>query len=330
MNTEDFDTRITIVIPNHNGAHLLGPCLASVCQQSYQKYAVVVVDNGSTDDSMKVVEQYDNRVSVIQLNHNSGFGRAVNLGIRSTTTELIFVLNNDTLLDSLCLAEVVKAVDSYPDYGFFAPKICEYAQQDRVYAAGLMLSERGYGNRSQRFLLQPRVDPVEVFGACGAGAIYRRKVLDEVGLFNEDYLFLYEDLELSYRHQLLGHRCLYLPSAILFHHGSVTLKRFVSTAVREAVKNSLMTLLTCTPTAMWKSHFLKIVKFYLGFWRSVIRKGFTIELLEGLSWTAFRFVTILKRRAELQRRSVIDIGHLNDLLYTGPIYVNFPNGTIKL
>lgn len=322
--------RISIVIPNHNGAELLASCLISIRKQTYTNYQVVVIDNGSNDDSFEVAKQYEDQVRIIRLSDNQGFGRAVNRGIISSEGELVFVLNNDTILDRNCLAEIIEGVDSHRAYAFFAPKICEYDHPDRVYAAGLMLSQRGYGNRSQRFLLQSVVDPVEVFGACGAGAVYRRTVLEEVGLFNEDFLFLYEDLELSYRHQLQGHRCLYLPSAVLFHRGSMTLRRFFSLAVREAVKNSLMTLLTCTPAPILKLYSFQIIRFYLSFWRLIIRKGFTLELLRGLGFNAFRILRILKRRSDLQARSMIEVQYLNDLLYTGQIYVNFPDEVVEL
>lgn len=325
-----MNEKLSIVIPNYNGADLLASCLSSISAQTYVDYSVTVVDNGSDDNSVEVARQFGDRVSVVRLDGNEGFGRAVNKGIESSDGGLVFVLNNDTVLARDCLAEIVAGVSSHYGYGFFAPKICEYDHPERVYAAGLMLSRRGYGNRSQRFLLQPSTEPVEVFGACGAGAVYRREVLDKVGLFNEDFLFLYEDLELSYRHQLLGHKCLYLPSATLFHRGSATLRRFFRLAVREAVKNSLMTLLTCTPAPLIKRDALAIVKFYLSFWGVMARKGFTPELLRGILFVALRIREVLKRRIDLQSRSRLDIEYLSELLYDGKIYVNFPDEVVEL
>ena len=322
--------KISIIIPNYNGSALLDSCLNSICNQTYKDYTVTVVDNGSSDNSLEIAKKYGDRVSVILLGNNIGFGRAVNKGIMSSNGELVFVLNNDTLLASNCLAVIAEAADFHSDYGFFAPKICEHDHPERVYAAGLMLSRRGYGNRSQRFLFQSISNPTEVFGACGAGAVYRRKILEEVGLFNEDYFFLYEDLELSYRHQLLGYRCLYLPSAEMFHHGSMTLRRFFSLAVREAVKNSLMTLLTCTPAPLLRRHAFNIAKFYLSFWWLMIRKGFTLELLRGISFNVLRIKKILKQRAALQARSVINVKYLSDLLNDGKIYINFPDEVVEL
>jgi len=322
--------RICIVIPNYNGSDLLDACLTSIKEQTYTSYEVVVVDNGSNDNSLDIAKRHGDQITIISLSHNLGFGRAVNRGILSNDSELVFVLNNDTVLSPNCLTRIIEAVDAHCTYGFFAPKICEYDEPDRIYAAGLMLSNRGYGNRSQRFLFQSVLDPLEVFGACGAGAVYRRRVLEQVGLFNEDYIFLYEDLELSYRHQLKGHRCLYIPSAVLFHRGSVTLHRFFSQAVREAVKNSLTTLITCTPAALFRRYFFDILIFYFRFWVLIVRKGFTIELLGGIGYNAFKFFHVLKRRSHLQTPAVIDIEYLNSLLYRGRVYVNFPDDVVEL
>ena len=289
-----------------------------------------MVDNGSSDESLNVIKRHRNQVKVIRLDHNEGFGRAVNKGIRSTRSELVFVLNNDTVLEPDCLARIVEAADSYPSFGFFAPKIYEHDNPERIYAAGLMLSVRGYGNRSQRFRLHSIDTPIEVFGACGAAAVYRREILEDVGLFNEDFFFLYEDLELSYRHQLRGYKCLYLPSARLAHHGSATIHQFFSQAIGEAVKNSFITTLTCTPTPLLKTYALDILKFYLRFWWLMVRKGFAVPLLTGLSSAVSRILSILKTRARLQAQSVIDPNYLISVLYDGKIYVNFPDEVVEL
>jgi GT2 family glycosyltransferase len=330
MRTSSSDISISIIIPNHNGAHLLSPCLDSIRNQSYKTFDVVVVDNGSHDHSLELLNRYAHEIRVIKLDRNIGFGRAVNLGIHASDGDLIFVLNNDTRLHHNCLAEVARGSDLYPQYGFFAPKICEFDNPNRVYAGGLMFSDRGYGNRSNRSLFQRVRNNVDVFGACGAAAVYRRDILTSVGYFNEDFFFLYEDLELSFRHQLRGHKCLYLPAALVYHHGSVTLHKLFSQAVYEAVKNSLATLLTCVPTKILAECAWGIARFYCAFWFLLIRNGYSREVISGLVTTLVRTISLFKHRRDLQSHSSCDLNYIRELLYRGPIHINLPNKVVTL
>jgi len=321
---------ISIVIPTYNGAVLLRDCLDSIFRQSFMEFEVTVVDNNSTDLSHEVFAEFKGRITVIGLEENKGFGSAVNRGIARSTGDLILVLNNDTALHSDCLREIAAAAERHRDYSFFAPKICEYGNVERIYAAGLMFSTRGYGNRSQREELQGVSAPREVFGACGAAAVYRREVLDEVGLFNEAFFFLYEDLELSFRHQLRGHKCLYLPSAVISHHGSATLRHYFSAAAKEGIKNSLITLISCAPAPFLRRHWREVSRFYLRFWLAFIRRGFAPELCEALLGVGGKLHWVLRRRKTLQADSRIDLSHFNSLLYDGVIRVNFPSGPVEL
>jgi GT2 family glycosyltransferase len=193
-----------------------------------------------------------------------------------------------------------------------------------------MFSNRGYGNRSQRHLFAEINNPVEVFGACGAGAVYRREILKTVGYFNEEFFFLFEDLELSFRHQLLGHRCLYIPSAVIYHIGSSTLHKVFTLAVKEAVKNSLTTLITCAPSSLFRNNGWAIVKFYVSFLYHLMRKGYWKECVDALLYVGVNFHRSLKKRKCIQSASKPDIQYFNDLLYRGDIHINFPDEIIKL
>jgi GT2 family glycosyltransferase len=229
-----------------------------------------------------------------------------------------------------CLRKIVEGIQLHPNYGFYAPKILEFAHPERLYAAGLMFSNRGYGNRSQRFQLQDIDYPIELFGACGAAAVYRRETLSKVGLFNEDYFFLYEDLEISFRHQLHGFRCLYLPSAVVYHHGSVTLHKYFSLAVKEGVKNSLVTLITCTPTEMLIRYFYHIIIFYFRFCFHVLSKDYFKSFFSAIVFVISRLSSLIEKRRCLQSRSIIDLDYLEGILYRGYIYINFDDEVVRI
>ena len=320
---------INIIIPNYNGASLLRPCLDSICSQTYSHYTITVVDNGSTDQSLDVLSEFEHCVNIILMKKNNGFSKAVNQGIMETDGELVLVLNNDTVLHKNCLARIIKGVNTFPDYGSYAPKVVEFINPKQVHSTGLMLSYRGYGNRSQRYSLKSLSHPTEIFGACGAAAVYRRTMLNRVGLFNEDFFFFYEDLELSFRQQLLGYKCLYLPSALVCHHGRTTIRNFFPVAVKEAVKNSLITLITCTPFTMFKKYVLDITGFYTKLIWKIIKKGYVKEVLFALFYLLRNFHSILLRRKRLQKDHVKN-DYLNSILYRGDIFINFPDEVVRI
>ena len=143
-------------------------------------------------------------------------------------------------------------------------------------------------------------------------------------MFNEDFFFFYEDLELSFRQQLLGYKCLYLPSALVYHHGRATIRNFFPVAVKEAVKNSLITLITCTPFTMFKEYVLDITGFYTKLIWEIIKKGYVKEVLFALFYLLRNFHSILLRRKRLQKDHVKN-DYLNSILYRGDIFINFPD-----
>jgi GT2 family glycosyltransferase len=321
---------ISVIIPNWNGAAFLPACLDSVLQQIGIAKEVIVVDNASTDTSSDMLASYGNAIRVVQLETNVGFAGAVNAGIRVAENELLFVLNNDTVLENDCLINLVKAVRAYPDYGFYAAEIRQLENRTKLWAAGIIYSDRGYGNRSGRHLLAQVSRPMEIFGVCGAAAVFKRSVLETVGLFNEEFFLYHEDIELSFRHQLLGYRCLYVPGALVYHHGSGTTKRVFKLTVELRVRNAIATAFTCMPTIFMRRYGAKILWFYLRLSILVIQRGFFWSWLKAIAHLLLHSNKLVARRRYLQSISKGNIQHLESLLYRGPIEVNFLDEVIQL
>lgn len=322
--------KVSIIIPNYNGAALLEACLESISKQSYTTYDVVVIDNGSTDKSSEVLAKFSDWVRVIKFKKNVGFSKAVNRGIKACNGELVFVLNNDTILLPNCLASIVEGAKNNPDYASFAPSIRDIADINQIHSAGLMFSNRGFGNRSNRHEFLKVDHPIDVFGPCGAGAVYRRKVLEKVGLFNEDFFFYHEDIELSFRLQLSGNKCLYLPSAVLYHYGAATTRFFFRKKIKEVVKNSLITLIVCMPNSFFREYAWNILKFYAAFWRHLAYKGYMKELSFGLMCVGIKFIPSLIKRKKVQGQTVVELNYLRNLLYTDEIEINLPDEVFRL
>ena len=241
--------RVSVVIPTWNGRDLLRLVLASLEKQTYLNFETIVVDNGSTDGSLELLSEGYPSVRVVGFPENRGFSVAVNAGIEAARGEYVALLNNDIELDSAWLEVVVRALDSNPGVGFVASRILDYWVRDRIYSAGDQIrgvpNARGYGA-----LDGPEFDvSMPIASACAAAAVYRKKVLDEIGLFNEDLFAYYEDVELGMRAQIAGYSCLYLPEAIAFHMGSTTSNRISKRTAYYRLRNLVQVYFTTLPRA---------------------------------------------------------------------------------
>lgn len=214
---------VSIVIVNWNGLHLLQPCISALRRQLEQRFEIIVVDNGSTDGSVAwITAQAD--IRLILNKSNQGFAPATNQGIRAGNAPFVALLNNDTEPEPQWLATLLKAMDD-PRVGAANGLLLFAGQPDMVQSAGIVIDRAAIA--WDRFGGLPRThpavrQPTEIFGATGGAALYRRAMLDEIGLLDERYFAYLEDVELAWRAQKAGWICRYLPEATVLHHTSAT------------------------------------------------------------------------------------------------------------
>lgn len=215
---------ISIIIANWNGRHWLETCLPALAAQTYPAFEIIIVDNGSTDGSTEWLREYHPHVRLIANTENRGFAPANNQGFRAADprSEYLVALNNDTRPEATWLAELVGGVNA-PDIGMVASQVILWQEANRLDAAGISVNVGGMAwNRGWQQPIPDTTEPEEVFGPNGAAALYRRSMLDEIGLFDEDYFAYYEDVDLAWRARRAGWRCLYVPTARVLHHHSAT------------------------------------------------------------------------------------------------------------
>ncbi|HET7270384.1 MAG TPA: glycosyltransferase family 2 protein [Rubrobacter sp.] len=309
--------RVTVVIPNWNGERLLALCLGSLRNQSFTDFETILVDSGSTDGSLDFVAENFPDVRTIALGENRGFSGAVNAGISASGTEFVALLNNDTEQDPGWLRALVRAADSHPGSGLFASKLLDFHDRRFLDGAGdaMRLSglpyRLGHGECDRgRFNT-----PGYVFGACAAAALYRRDMLDEVGLFDEDFVSYCEDGDLSFRAQLAGHRCFYVPDAVVYHMGSAsTGGKRSPTATRLGTRNSFSLLVKNLPRSV-VPHILPF--FVAGQLARLLTAAATGSLrahLQGLAGAWRHLPLMLGKRAEIQKRKRISDAEVRRLL----------------
>lgn len=221
---------ITAAILNYDGRHLLEVILPSLARQTQQAWEIVVVDNGSRDDSVEWLRAKWPSVDVISLPENVGVTVALNVCLQAGRGEYVALLNNDMELDPACLGELARALAEHTDAGVAAAKLIDFHDREMIDGAGDIYEWSGEANRRGQGLRDTGQyeEPRAVFGACGGAALYRRAALDAVGRFDEQFFAIYEDVDWSFRAQLLGYSCRYVPSAVAYHMGSATIGRGLS------------------------------------------------------------------------------------------------------
>jgi GT2 family glycosyltransferase len=308
---------VTVVIPNWNGESLLITCLNSLRRQSLRDFETVLVDNASTDDSVKLVKRSFPEVRVITMEENRGFSAAVNAGIRASSAHYVALLNNDTEADPGWLEALSRSAERHSEAGLFASKLVDFRDRRVLDGAGdtLRLSglpyRLGHGERDHGQFDAPNY----VFGASGAAALYRREMLVELELFDEDFVSYCEDVDLSFRAQLAGYRCFYVPDAVVYHMGSAsTGGKRSATATRLGTRNSLSVLVKNLPLSA-VPHLLPF--FVFGQLTRLLTAAATGALqahLVGLAEAWQHLPLMLRKRREIQKKKRVSDTHVRRLL----------------
>ncbi len=219
---------IDIIIPNYNGAAFLPTCLDALRRQTRRDFCVVVVDDGSTDDSRELLRRHYPEVQVIALPQNRGLAVAVNAAFEATGGEFVVLLNNDTEVQSRWLEQLVGALERFPEYSFAASKLMLFDRRDYIHSAGDFYRTDGVpGNRGVWQHDAPQFSVMqEVFGPCAGAAAYRREALEALSeggkVLDEDLVMYCEDVDLNLRARLRGLRTVFVPQAVVYHRLSAT------------------------------------------------------------------------------------------------------------
>jgi hypothetical protein len=290
---------VSVIIPTWNGWALLQQALASLKEQTFRDFEIIVVDNGSSDDTIDRLELSWPEVRLVRFDHNSGFATAVNAGLSVAAGDILVLMNNDVEAEPQWIAALVRALEESPEVGSCASRVLSYQDRSRIDSAGDQLGffayAIGHGARDSADYHLRRY----VFSPSAAAAAYRRAALDQSGTFDERFFAYLEDVDLGVRLQLTGWRCLYVPDAVVYHHGSATAARSPEVKLRLLIRNSLFLFFQYMPAATiiaWGPLML-----LWPFWRSV-REGRSPRLaVQCLAEFLGDWRAVLRRRAEAHR-----------------------------
>jgi GT2 family glycosyltransferase len=252
-----------VVVVNWNGAAFLEPCLRSLSEQTLPPNEVVVVDNASQDGSPDLVARGFPDFTLLRLNENAGFAAGANRGVAATSSPLVALLNSDARAESTWLENLSRARAASPGFSMFASRVLLEGSGGLLDTAGDGYTVAGFSFK--RGWREPAVEPflrrTEVFSASGCAPLYTRDVWRATGGFDERYFAFGEDVDFGFRARLLGHRCLYVPDAVVHHLYRASAGRVPSLAVRLASRNEVATLAKDMPSGLlW--HYLPHILAY--------------------------------------------------------------------
>lgn len=291
---------VSVIVVNWNGVGFLPECLEGLRNQEYPYFSGILVDNGSVDGSVEFAERNYPEIRTIALPENLGFCLANNIALRAVKTRYVALLNNDAVAHPLWLKSLVEALDETPEAGFAASKILCYDNPGRIDRAGDSYTRAGTGLLRGRGIQAQEYDRREwVFGACAAAALYRKSMLDEIGLFDEDLFLLYEDVDLSFRAQLRGHRCLYVPWAIVYHKASNSIIHDSPISVYYSHRNLEWVYVKNMPASLMPRTFISHIIYNIAAFLYFSIKGRIIHFLKA-KWHALKGL-----RGALEKRRLI-------------------------
>lgn len=258
-------SKISIILINYNGGELTVACLKALQEQSYTDFDILLVDNGSTDDSLDAVSRFvkksstNNPVRIVPVGFNAGFTGGNAVGWGHAEGEYICVLNNDAEPDREWLKNLVQEMEADSAVGICASKMLVFGT-NIIDSAGDGFStllkgfKRGEGENSDKYNEQGYV-----FGACAGAALYRREMLDKIGFFDEDFFLIHEDTDLNFRAQLAGWKVLYVPAAVVYHKVRSTIGNMSDTAVYYTLRNSELARIKNMPFKLFLRYLPELV-----------------------------------------------------------------------
>lgn len=214
---------VSVIIPNFNGIAFLDTVLNSLEGQSMNDFEVILVDNGSTDGSCSFTAANYPWVHILELPDNFGFCRAVNEGIRASKAPYVLLLNNDTEVTENFVEEMLAAIKRHRKAFSCGARMVQYHDRDRLDDAGNYYCALGWSfARGRGRDIHAFEKEEKVFAACAGAAIYRKKILEQIGLFDEEHFAYLEDVDIGYRARIYGYENWYTPEAVVYHVGSGT------------------------------------------------------------------------------------------------------------
>lgn len=309
--------KVSVVVPNWNGKESIAACLDSLLAQSL-KTEIVVIDNGSTDGSIELIEKNYPNVTLLKQSKNLGFAGGVNIGIKKAINDgadFVALFNDDAVADKNWLKSLVEALGSSPETGIAACKLLTSDGRE-IDSTGEMYTTWGlpYPRGRKESVSDKYDNQTTVFGASGGASLYRVKMLEEIGLFDESFFAYYEDVDLSWRAQLAGWKVEYVPSAIAYHQIGAASSKIKGFTTYQTMKNLPMVIRRNVPLGLLPTVLPRFWLAYISFYFSAVFRGQTWPATKGWFMAVVFLPKNFWQRWQIQKNRKVSIEYIRSIL----------------
>ncbi|TAN42249.1 MAG: glycosyltransferase family 2 protein [Nitrospirae bacterium] len=300
---------VSVVIPNYNGMRHLEGCFSSLEAQKFRGFEVIVVDNGSTDGSVGYIKGSRLGTKLIELDRNYGFAAACNRGIEASCGRYIAILNNDTVVDTSWLSGLYGALENDKKAGMAASKILLNMETREIDSVGMLIYPDGIARQRGRCEIDTGQydDKRETLFPSGCAAMYKREMLDEIGLFDEDFFAYCEDADLGLRGRLAGWGAVFVPDAVVWHKYSGTMGQYSDFKVFHVERNRVWVAVKNFPVSwLLAAPFYTILRYLFQFYSIVKGRGSSAKFVSEGSF--------LSGMAAVLRAHILAVAALSSML----------------
>ena len=308
-----MNSLVSILIVNWNASENLKECLTSLYKIDYPNYEVILVDNGSTDDSIEMASNHFPKAKVIRSNTNLGFAGGNNLGLKHCKGEYILFLNNDTLVTRGFLSELVSFIERDDKLGVVQPTILFHRPgtplHRKINSVGSFLLNSGFLyhlNYGKKFVKEEYDDSYDIYTAYGACFLVRKEIIDKAGgLFDADYFAYFEETDFSHRVWLAKYRIKIYTPAIIYHKGAKTAETLPSSFIQyHSFKNRLYTYLKdfgfSNLFKIFIPHLL-VCEVSTLLYLLVRRPDYSLAIQKAIFWNLFHLEKLIRDRKNVQK-----------------------------
>ncbi|MBF0117390.1 MAG: glycosyltransferase family 2 protein [Desulfobacterales bacterium] len=322
---------VSVVIVNWNGRKYLEDCLSSLKEQTFRFFEVILVDNGSLDGSVDFVQKYySDMVFLIKLSENMGFAKGNNIGIEKAKGKYIALLNNDTEVDKNWLKNLVSSMETDENIGMVGSKILNFYYRDQIDNTGHLIYQDGINRGRGRLEIDCKQfdDKIDILFPSGCASLYRKKMLDEIGGFDEMFFAYGDDTDIGLHGRYLGYKAIYCPNAIVFHKYSGTTGSYSPIKAFYVERNRLWILIKYFPIEyILISPYFTIKRLLFQLYGMATKQGAASKFASDNSFfsvmkiffssylSSFKGISnIIKKRKIILRKRKISIGEFKMLL----------------
>jgi GT2 family glycosyltransferase len=313
--------RVAIVVPNWNGADLLRVCIDSLLSQTYKKISIIIVENGSVDESMDILKTYGNKITVLPQKNNLGFAGGVNVGINyalENNFKYLALFNNDARAEKKWIENLVNVLDDDNKVGIVTSKIL-IDNTGKLDSTGDWFTTTGMPFPRGRGEIDKEQYDNEtlVFGASGGASLYRTSLFKDIGLFDEDFFAYYEDVDISFRAQLRGWLIKYEPTAVVYHKLSATSNKLGYFAIKQSARNFWLLFIRNVPTPLLFRYLPSALYRYARMFAARLLKGGFGSFFSGFIQALILLPKKISERRTIQKGRVVSIEYLVSVIHKG-------------